>query len=52
MGEKFAEGGQAELFPVRITWADPDGNEDNVKRGTEWLLKVFKKGTLLRELQK
>ena len=52
VGEKFAEGGQAELFPVHITWANPKQNEDDVEEGTEWVLKVFKKGTLLRDLQK
>ena len=52
VGEKFAEGGQAELFPVHITWADPEDNEDDLKAGAEWVLKVFKKGTLLRNLQK
>ena len=52
VGEKFAEGGQAELFHVHITWADPEDNEHGLKEGTEWVMKVFKKGTLLRELQK
>ena len=52
VGEKFAEGGQAELFPVHITWADPKQYEIAVEEGAEWVLKVFKKGTLLRDLQK
>ena len=52
VGEKFAEGGQAELFPVHMTWLNPKQNEDDVTEGIEYVLKVFKKGTLLRDLQK
>ena len=52
VGEKFVEGGQAELFHVHITWADPKDNEHGLKEGTKWIMKVFKKGTLLRDLQK
>ncbi|KAG0586010.1 hypothetical protein KC19_2G056300 [Ceratodon purpureus] len=51
MGEKFAEGGQAELFHARVNWWDPKGNERHLKEGTEWVVKVFKKGTSLRQLQ-
>jgi hypothetical protein len=51
VGEKFAEGGQAELFHAHITWADPKYNEKDLEDGTEWVIKVFKKGTLLRHLQ-
>jgi serine/threonine protein kinase len=51
MGEKFAEGGQAELFHAHITWAHPKYNEKDLEDGTEWVIKVFKKGTLLRHLQ-
>jgi hypothetical protein len=51
VGEKFAEGGQAELFHAHITWANPKEKEIDLEYGTEWALKVFKKGTLLRHLQ-
>jgi serine/threonine protein kinase len=51
VGEKFAEGGQAELFHAHITWAHPKYNEKDLEDGTEWVIKVFKKGTLLRHLQ-
>jgi hypothetical protein len=51
VGEKFAEGGQAELFHAHITWANPKYNEEDLEDGTEWVIKVFKKGTLLRHLQ-
>jgi hypothetical protein len=51
VGEKFAEGGQAELFHAHITWADPEMIQWDIEDGTEWVIKVFKKGTLLRHLQ-
>jgi hypothetical protein len=51
LGEKFAEGGQAELFHAHISWANPKDNERDLEDGTEWVIKVFKKGTLLRYLQ-
>jgi hypothetical protein len=51
VGEKFAEGGQAELFHVHVTWANPKFIENDFKDGVEFVLKVFKKGTLLRHLQ-
>jgi hypothetical protein len=51
MGEKFAEGGQAELFHAHITWENPKMNERDHEMGLEWVLKVFKKGTLLHHLQ-
>ena len=51
VGEKFAEGGQAELFHCHIKWANPILNEDDLEKGTEWVLKVFKKGTFLRHLK-
>ena len=51
MGEKFAEGAQSELFHAHITWENPKYNERDHEWGYEWVLKVFKKGTLLRHLQ-
>ena len=51
VGEKFAEGGQAELFHCHVKWANPILNEEDVEKGTEWVLKVFKKGTFLRHLK-
>lgn len=51
MGEKFAEGGQAELFRAHVTWKDPKKNEECLEEGREFVLKVFKKGTLLHYLQ-
>jgi hypothetical protein len=51
VGEKFAEGGQAELFHAHVTWWNPESNEEDQEQGFEWVLKVFKKGTLLRQLQ-
>ncbi|KAG0586750.1 hypothetical protein KC19_2G114200 [Ceratodon purpureus] len=52
MGEKpFAEGGQAELFHARVIWWNSEYNERDVKDGIEWVVKVFKKGTCLRQLQ-
>jgi hypothetical protein len=51
VGEKFAEGGQAELFHAHITWAHPQYIQDDIEAEREWVIKVFKKGTLLRHLQ-
>ena len=51
MGEKFAEGGQAELYEVHVKWQKPRHNEEDVRKGREYVLKVFKKGTFLRDLQ-
>ena len=51
VGQKFAEGGQAELFHAHVTWKNPKHNEENQEDGTELALKVFKKGTLLQDLQ-
>ncbi|KAG0586745.1 hypothetical protein KC19_2G113700 [Ceratodon purpureus] len=51
MGEKFAEGGQAELYHARVIWANPYHNDNDLKEGIEWVVKVFKKGTSLRQLQ-
>ncbi|KAG0625454.1 hypothetical protein M758_2G056700 [Ceratodon purpureus] len=52
MEEKaFAEGGQAELFHARVIWRNPKDKERDLKAGREWVVKVFKKGTSLRQLQ-
>ena len=51
MGKKFAEGGQGELFHVHIKWWHPDMDANDEEREREWVLKVFKKGTFLRQLQ-
>ncbi|KAG0586026.1 hypothetical protein KC19_2G057600 [Ceratodon purpureus] len=51
MGKKFAEGGQAELFDARVIWRDSKFNEYDMREGREWVVKVFKKGTSLRQLQ-
>ncbi|KAG0603236.1 hypothetical protein M758_10G077700 [Ceratodon purpureus] len=51
VGEKFAEGGQAELFHAKLTWWNPKDNERVKKNGTEYVVKVFKKGTFLRDLK-
>ncbi|KAG0586035.1 hypothetical protein KC19_2G058500 [Ceratodon purpureus] len=52
MEEKaFAEGGQAELFHAHVNWRVPKDNENDLKEGVEWVVKVFKKGTSLRQSQ-
>ncbi|KAG0603307.1 hypothetical protein M758_10G083200 [Ceratodon purpureus] len=51
VGEKFAEGGQAELFHAKVTWWDPKYNERIEREGIEYVVKVFKKGTFLRDLK-
>lgn len=51
LGPKFAEGGQAELYDAKIQWNEPWRNEEDLRRGKKWALKVFKKGTSLRQLQ-
>jgi hypothetical protein len=51
MREKFAEGGQVELYDVHIKWWYPEGNEEDLREGCEYVLKVFKKGTFLKHLQ-
>jgi serine/threonine protein kinase len=51
LGEKFAEGGQAELYNAHVTWWNPENNEDDLRDGREFVVKVFKKGTFLKELQ-
>jgi hypothetical protein len=39
VGEKFAEGGQAEIYHAQVTWRDP--KDEELKEGHEWVLKVF-----------
>ncbi|KAG0603160.1 hypothetical protein M758_10G070700 [Ceratodon purpureus] len=51
VGEKFAEGGQAELFHAKVTWWHPETNEIIERKGIEYVVKVFKKGTFLRDLK-
>ena len=51
VGEKFAEGAQAELFHASVTWKDAEDNEQQDREGIECAVKVFKKGTLLHQLQ-
>jgi hypothetical protein len=51
VGEKFAAGAQAELYHVQVTGQDPKWNEENRRDGVEWVVKVFRKGTFLRDLQ-
>lgn len=51
VGEKFAEGGQAELYHAHVKWKDPKTNDWDLENGVEYVLKVFKKGTLVRHLQ-
>jgi serine/threonine protein kinase len=48
IGEKFAEGGQAELFYAQVNW---HGQFHHEVHEFEYVVKVFKKGTLLRHLQ-
>ncbi|KAG0586774.1 hypothetical protein KC19_2G116000 [Ceratodon purpureus] len=50
VGEKFAEGGQAELFHAKVTWRNPRIIEKDEK-AFEYVVKVFKKGTFLRDLK-
>ncbi|KAG0554775.1 hypothetical protein KC19_12G117800 [Ceratodon purpureus] len=51
VGEKFAEGAQAELFHARIQWWSPRMIQWDREYGTKWVVKVFKKGTLVQHLQ-
>jgi serine/threonine protein kinase len=51
VGEKFAEGAQGELYHAHVKWKNPKLNEEDLEYGYEWVLKVFKKGTLVRHLQ-
>ena len=40
-----------ELFHCHVKWGNPKGNEDDLEKGREWVLKVFKKGTFLCHLK-
>ncbi|KAG0585507.1 hypothetical protein KC19_2G017500 [Ceratodon purpureus] len=51
VGEKFAEGGQAEIFHAKVIWRDEDMNKYLEHWGIEHVLKVFKKGTFLRQMK-
>jgi hypothetical protein len=51
MGKKFAEGGHAELYEAHVKWWYPEGNEEDLRDGREYVLKVFKKGTFLKHLK-
>jgi serine/threonine protein kinase len=51
MGKKFAEGGQAELYEAHVKWRYPVANEEDLRDGREYVLKVFKKGTFLKHLK-
>ena len=51
VGEKFAEGAQGELFHCHVKWGNSKMNEEDLKKGTKWALKVFKKGTFLHDLK-
>ncbi|KAG0561702.1 hypothetical protein KC19_9G085200 [Ceratodon purpureus] len=52
VGEKFAEGAQAELYDVQVKWCNPKDIEMDVRAGgREFVLKVFKKGTHLKHLK-
>ncbi|KAG0615550.1 hypothetical protein M758_5G050000 [Ceratodon purpureus] len=50
--EKFAEGGQAELFHAHVSWNGQVHSEVMLRilRESKYVLKVFKKGTSLRDL--
>ncbi|KAG0586370.1 hypothetical protein KC19_2G085400 [Ceratodon purpureus] len=48
---KFAQGGQAELYDVKIRWWNPEHDKYDQELGRQWVLKVFNKGTKLRRLQ-
>lgn len=53
VGEKFAEGGQAELFHAQINWDGQFHHKDvlNNLHEFEYVIKAFKKGTMLQHLQ-
>ncbi|KAG0598899.1 hypothetical protein M758_12G110200 [Ceratodon purpureus] len=51
VGEKFAEGAQAELFHAHVRWNNPTLREYDEENGIKWVVKVFKKGTLVQHLQ-
>jgi serine/threonine protein kinase len=49
LGEKFAEGGQAELYNAHVTSRNPEYNERDLRDGREYAVKIFK-GTFLKHL--
>jgi hypothetical protein len=49
--EKFADSGQVELFYGHVPWKTAEMDEYRIRDGHGWVLKVFKKGTLLCHLQ-
>jgi hypothetical protein len=57
MAEKFAEGGQAEVYHAQIKWRSGISqklflrNKNVLEDQNEYVLKVFKKGTLLEDLK-
>lgn len=51
VGEKFAEGGQAEIYDAKVKWWNPESNESDYKEGIQHVLKVFKKGIFLKQLK-
>lgn len=51
MGKKFASGGQAEIHDAEVTWSRSIDNEIDHINGCKYVLKVFKRGTSLRQLQ-
>lgn len=51
VGEKFAEGGEAELYNAHVTWWKPEYNEKDLRDKREFVVKVFKKGAFLKHLK-
>jgi hypothetical protein len=51
VGEKFTVGAQAELYHVQLMGRSAKWNEYIRRDGIEWVLKIFRKGTFLRDLQ-
>lgn len=57
IGKKFAEGNQGELYEAQVKWRHPNWRElflrEDVHKypDAEYVLKVFKKGTLLEGLK-
>lgn len=51
VGQKFAEGGQAEVYEAQIVWQNPVWRGTVVKSRVRSVRKVFKEGTFLRRLQ-
>lgn len=52
IGKKFAEGGQAELYELKITWNDQNRRRYYLENPCAWVLKVYKlDGMCLQDLQ-